>query len=482
MSRVVVVGAGPAGINAARAAAAAGAEVLLIDSAAAPGGQYHRQNSRRAAGGSAGGTRRTAAALALPARVEHLGHTVVWALEPAPGGGHRLHLRTGPADGPALRGRSVDTEALVLATGAYDRALPFPGWDRPGVYTAGAAQALAKGQGVAVGERVLLAGTGPFLLPVAASLIGVGARVVGVLEANDPLTGWLSQPAGLLAGRGKAGELAGYAALLARHRIPYRRRHAVVEAHGKDRVEALTTVRLDHHWNVLPGSARRIEADAVCVGFGFTPQLELAVAAGCSTRGGFVTVDAAQATSVPGVFAAGELTGIGGAALAADQGTVAGTAAARILGARTRAPVRALRRVREGRRFAAALDRAYPVRPGWRSWPREDTLVCRCEEVTLGELRRAVEDREACGVRSLKLVSRAGLGLCQGRVCGRNAAELAGLPDPATAFARRPIAAPVRLGELALGAHDLSTHEPGTQAQDTHARTTHEPGTHEEQE
>ncbi|WP_434599361.1 FAD-dependent oxidoreductase [Streptomyces sp. A5-4] len=480
MSRVVVVGAGPAGINAARAAAAAGADVLLIDSAAAPGGQYHRQNSRRAAAGSADGARRGAAAPALPDRVEHLGHTVVWALEPAPGGGHRLHLRTGPADGPALPGRSVDTPALVLATGAYDRALPFPGWDLPGVYTAGAAQALAKGQGVAVGKRVLLAGTGPFLLPIAASLIDVGARVVGVLEANDPLTGWLSQPAGLLAGRAKAGELVGYAALLARHRIPYLRRSTVVEAHGKDRLEGLTAVRLDHRWNVLPGSARRIEADAVCVGFGFTPQLELAVAAGCSIRDGFVTVTAAQATSVPGVLAAGELTGIGGATLAADEGTVAGTAAARLLGARTRAPVRAMRKVREGRRFAAALDRAYPVRPGWRSWPREDTLVCRCEEVTLGELRRAVEDRDACGVRSLKLVSRAGLGLCQGRVCGRNAAELTGLPAPATAFARRPIATPVRLGELAGTAHDPGADD--RSAHDPSSHTMHDRISQEEQE
>ncbi|WP_342776381.1 (2Fe-2S)-binding protein [Streptomyces armeniacus] len=211
----------------------------------------------------------------------------------------------------------------------------------------------------------------------------------------------------------------------------------------------MTVARLDHDWNLLPGTRRRIEADAVCVGYGFTPQLELALSAGCATSGGFVTVDAAQATSVPGVFAAGEVTGIGGALLAAKEGTVAGTAAARAAGVTVRAPVRAMRGVRAGRRFAAALERAHPVREGWRGWLDEDTVVCRCEEVTFGQLRRAVRERGAAGVRAVKLVSRAGLGLCQGRVCGRSVAELTGLPDPGTAFAGRPLAAPLRLGELA---------------------------------
>ncbi|MEO3844909.1 MULTISPECIES: NAD(P)/FAD-dependent oxidoreductase [unclassified Streptomyces] len=444
---VVVIGGGPAGMAAARAAARHGVRVLLVDSGAALGGQYHRQNSL------AGRDR-----FALPPGVGHLPHTVVWALEPVPEGGHRVHLHTGPADGPGRTARSVATRALVLATGAYDRALPFPGWDLPGVYTAGAAQALAKGQGVRVGERVLVAGTGPFLLPVAASLTAAGAGVAGVLEAAEPVTAWLRRPADAVAGWRKSGELAGYGALLARHRIPYRRRTAVVAAHGTDRVEAVTTARLTSGWEIVPGSERRVEADAVCVGFGFVPQVETALAAGCALDGGFVAVDAAQATSVPGVFAAGELTGVGGAGPAAAEGEVAGVAAAKLLGARPAPPAAALRRVRAGRGFAAALARAYPVPDGWRTWLADDTLVCRCEEVPYGELRRAVREREALGVRAVKLVSRAGLGQCQGRVCGPNVACLTGLAD-AAAFARRPIASPVRLGELAEPPADP---EPGT--------------------
>jgi NADPH-dependent 2,4-dienoyl-CoA reductase/sulfur reductase-like enzyme len=427
---VVIVGAGMA---AAHGAAAAGARVVLIDSAPKLGGQFHRQD------GTSPGERFT-----LPDGVEYLPESVVFAVEPGPRR-HRLHVRTGRADGPRRTSRVVGTAALILATGAHDRALPFPGWDLPGVYTAGAAQALAKGQRIAVGNNVLLAGTGPFLLPVAESLIGAGARVLGVLEANDPVTGWLAQPWAVAAGYRKTAEFARYLGLLARHRVPYRPRTTVIAAHGEDRVEAVTTARLRPDWTVVPGSGRRVEADAVCVGFGFTPRLELAVALGCELVDGFVAVDVAQSTSVPGVYAAGEVTGIGGAELAAAEGEVAGAAAARAAAA----PSRALRRVRAGRRFAGALAAAYPVRPGWRGWLDDGTLVCRCEEVSYRDLRDAVDQRQALGVRSVKLVSRAGLGLCQGRVCGENVAELAGIPGGAAAFSRRPIAEPVRLGELA---------------------------------
>ncbi|NUT93141.1 MAG: FAD-dependent oxidoreductase [Saccharothrix sp.] len=415
--KVVVVGAGPAGLAAARAAAHRGAAVVLVDAEPAAGGQYHRGED-----------------IVVPQGVEHLPNTTVWALE-----GTRLHLRTGPADAPDRVARVVEADALVLATGAHDRALPFPGWDLPGVVTAGAAQAMAKAHGVTIGNRVVVAGTGPFLLPVADALRKLRVDVVEVLEAGSPLA-WAREPAGVLAGRGKLAEVVRYRAVLPR----YRTRSTVIAAHGTDRVTAVTVAKLDRDWNVRPGSERRIEVDAVCVGFGFTPRLELAVAAGCSVRDGFVRVDERQATSVPGLYAAGEITGIGGADLARAEGELAGTCAAggtpssALLGA-----------VRRGRTFAAALERIYRIRPGWRTWPDDRTLVCRCEEVDVAALRTAVDEHAALGLRSLKLTCRVGLGLCQGRVCLRNAAELAGVPYDADRFSRRPIAAPLRLGELA---------------------------------
>ncbi|MEV6607476.1 FAD/NAD(P)-binding oxidoreductase [Kutzneria sp. NPDC051319] len=398
---VVVVGAGPAGVNAAVTAARAGQDVLLIDSAPRIGGQYHRQSFR------------AKEIRVAHDRVKHLPDTSVWAIE-----GNRLHL-TGS--------RVVTASQLILATGAYDRTLPFPGWDLPGVYTAGAAQAMAKGQGIALGRNVIVAGTGPFLLPVASSLMDVGAKV-RVFEANSPSTTWPGETRALIAGRRKLVELAQYAKV-----APYyRERTAVIAAHGDDRVREVTVAKLDRDWNPL--QTKRIPVDAVCVGYGFVPQLELAISAGCRIGNGFVEVDEDQRTSVPWIFAAGEITGIGGAELAAREGIRAGAAAAGVqLG------------LTVDRRFAEALTRVYPVKDGWRGWLTDDTIICRCERVTHRKLRTAAENLTA--TRAVKLASRAGLGVCQARICGHTVADLLDL-DP-TAFARRPIATPIPLGDLA---------------------------------
>ncbi|MFC9693469.1 FAD-dependent oxidoreductase [Kribbella sp. NPDC056951] len=430
---VVVVGAGPAGMAAALAAADGGASVVLVDAGRALGGQFHRQAAAEF------GVRRKAFVgdrVLSHELITYLPESSVWAVE-----GTRLWVQSGAADAAGRSVFAVDGRAVVLATGAYDRVLPFPGWDLPGVYTAGAAQALAKGQRVAVGRRVVVAGTGPFLLPVASSLIGVGAAVVGLFEANRLSTvvrGWA--PDALVA-ISKLAEAAGYARTLARHRVPLRHGWTVVAAHGTDRVEAVTIARLDADWTPIPGTERRLECDAVCVGFGFTPQLELAVAAGCNLTDDAlaVVVDSNQQTSTPGVFAAGELTGIGGADLSAAEGQIAGAAAARHAGT-VDGVAPAGRELTRLRRFAVALGRAYPVRGGWKGWSGDDTVVCRCEEVCRGEV-------EAVGGvgRAFRLSSRVGLGLCQGRVCSRNVAELVG-DSP---LMKRPIAVPVRLGDLA---------------------------------
>lgn len=508
---VVVVGGGPAGMAAALAAADAGAEVMLVDSASAVGGQYHRQlpdefhaerPDRVQHGWGSFAVQRDR--IERHPRITHWPETSVWAIEPvravqpidtaggSRGSGdrpHRLRLQTGPADSPGRLIQTVDTTALVLATGAYDRVLPFPGWELPGVYSAGAAQALAKGQRIAVGRRVIVAGTGPFLLPVAESLLGVGADVVELLETNGPagvLSGWLSDP---LAAVGKAREAAGFASLLARHRIRLRHRHTVIAAHGSQRVEAVTVARLDRNWRPVRGSERRVVVDAVCLGFGFTAHLELAVSAGCELgagpdAGSAVVVDESQRTSVPGVFAAGELTGIGGAELAAAEGRVAGASAAASL-AGDREPARASDRkaVAKGKRFAEALAKAYPVRPGWQQWSTDRTVVCRCEEVLRQDLRDAVLERDVLGTRSLKLSTRAGLGLCQGRVCSRTVTELAAAYQPGVkadpaAGARRPIAVPVRLRDLAA-TPEPTTPEPATSEPATPETTTPEPATPE---
>ncbi|MEU4252527.1 FAD/NAD(P)-binding oxidoreductase [Amycolatopsis sp. NPDC026612] len=421
MTHVVIVGAGPAGLAAAGHALAAGAEVTVLDQADAPGGQYHRGASHRFE--------------ALLSRGTWWLESTVWALE-----GKRVHVLRGPADGTNRQRHTLEPDALVLATGAHDRVLPFPGWQLPGVFTAGAAQALAKGERVAVGRRVLVAGAGPFLLPVAESLLAVGAEVLAVLEANPARTvlkGWSWRAAAHV---GKTNELVRYAGTLARHRVPYRLGRAVVEARGDDRVREAVTVRLRADWSVVPGTERTYEVDALCVGHGFVPQPELAVAAGCVLDGGFVQVGEDQRTSAGGVFAAGEITGIGGAALAAAEGAVAGWAAA------GRTPGRALIKKRDhARAFARRLAAAHPIGAAWPGWLRPDTIVCRCEETPYGDLKRAAADAVAPGPHALKLGTRAGLGPCQGRMCDPAVAELCG----STERHHRPIAQPIRLGELA---------------------------------
>lgn len=479
---IVVIGGGPAGLAAAHHARKRGRTVHLLEAADSTGGQYWRHLPPQRARGDDAGQHGWADYVALRDRLEaDAGCTIltgaqVWAIEPRPAPAAaapvtaapvtaapvavtdeppvRLRVGLGPAD--ARRDQLVlDPAALVLATGAHDRTLPLPGWTLPGVFTAGAAQAFAKGERVAVGERVVISGSGPFLLPVAESLSRVGARVLGVYEAaglRQLVRGWGARPWQLLRTGAKLGELTGYVRHQVRDRIPYRIGSQVTRIHGDRRVEAVTISAVDADWAPIVGSERVVRCDAVALGHGFVPRLELPIAAGCAIGADrFVTVDDQQQTSVCGVYAAGEVTGIGGVDLASAEGAIAGWCAA---GGTADDPAVALpvRRRRAFAGFARRLTAAHGVRPGWVGWLTDETLVCRCEEVDHGRLRSVREATGATGLRSLKLSTRAGLGLCQGRICGRTVEDLlrpegGGFADGVSTD-RRPIASPVRLGDL----------------------------------
>lgn len=483
---LAVVGAGPGGLAAAATAVLGGLRVVVVDAGLELGGQFWRHPPQ----GSA-----------LPPS-EDLHHglvtyrSLVRTLRDAERAGrctlllqHQVWTATGSDDGVVLhlldraagpgreRARQLTVPRLVLTTGAFDRSLPFPGWDLPGVYTAGGLQALLKGGGVRAGSRVVVGGTGPFLLPVATGLAGRGAEVV-VCEANDPLR-WTAGAGAALGVPGKLLEGAGYAAALVRHRVAVHVRTAVVAAHGTDRVEAVTLARLDRDGTVVQGSQRRVAADAVGTGWGFTPQLDLPVTLGAELRAAadgnqVVRVDDDQRTSLPGVYAAGEVCGVGGAELALREGQLAGEAVLHDLG---RAPVTdpaGLRRVRgrveRHRRFADAMAEAHPVPERWTGWLDDATLVCRCEEVDAGTVREAVAGG-ALGARQVKQLTRAGMGWCQGRVCATAVGCLAGGPAEVP---ERLVAGPVPLGALA----DAAAGALHTPQQPPHRPEPHRPAPH----
>ncbi|MET9018566.1 FAD-dependent oxidoreductase [Actinopolymorpha sp. NPDC004070] len=484
----VVVGAGPAGLTAANAMAEHGLSVVLLDAGERPGGQYYRHSAQGASGAAASPRFRTLRVdldrHVVAGRIDYRPRHQVWTLErtppaiPAPAAARpadpvwTVHA---VAEGPEPSPSRVVAPAVVVATGAYDRQIPFPGWDLPGVVAAGGAQALLKGSGVALGGpagRVVVAGSGPFLLPVASGLARAGVEVAGVYEASRARV-YLRHARTLAGQPARFAEAAGYARDLARHRVPYRTGHAVVAAHGEERLAGVTVARLDTERRPVAGSERRVECDTLAVGYGFTPQLDLLVEVGCEVGTGTcgtpaVAVDADQRTTCAGLYSAGETTGVGGAALALVEGELAALAVAAASGrpVEEQRKARLLRRKDRLRAFADVLDAVHPMPSAWLDDVPDETVLCRCEEVPVGAVRAAVRHLGVVDPRSAKLLTRAGMGWCQGRTCavptaalvGRLTGSPPGVGDVA-ALARRPVAQPVPLGVLASLADPRSAPE-----------------------
>ncbi|MBW1600191.1 NAD(P)/FAD-dependent oxidoreductase [Streptomyces sp. JJ38] len=462
---LAVIGAGCAGLAGAVTARERGLSVALLDASGQLGGQFYRHPSPELGAARPEALHHDWSVFAELRRrgeasgVDHLPGHHVWTLAREGDGLWAVHAVSG-ADGEGDRPVRVRARAVLLATGAYERQLPFSGWTVPGVVGAGGAQAMLKSSLVLPGRRVVVAGSGPLLLAVAASLAAAGARVPAVVEASG-YGGYARRPRALAANPGKLVEALGFGASLLRHRVAVRPRSAVTEVHGTGRVEAVTVSRLDRGWRPVPGTGRRIVCDALAVGHGLVPQIELATGLGCATRSApdgtrALAQGDSQETSVPGLWAAGETGGAGGAQLALLEGELAGLAVAAALHGRPElaggARARRLRRRRDRlRAFAEAMAAAHAPGPGWPDWLDDATEVCRCEEVTAGRVREAVADDGARDARTVKLLTRAGMGWCQGRMCGSAVARLAAAGSGGTvppSPERRPFAVPVPLGVL----------------------------------
>ena len=418
---VVVVGAGPAGMRAAETVARAGLRPTLIDEAERCGGQIYRQppaGAERSARELYGLEAAKAEAIhrlpdALRDRIDYRPRTFVW------------NVFQGSLDlfGPDGYG-AQRFDRLILATGAMDRVLPFPGWTLPGVFTLGGAQVALKSQGVSIGRRVALVGAGPLLPLVAHQYRQAGADVVAVLDAT-PFVGKVTQLPGLMIDPRTLAKGLWYTARshLGGRSVHYNVRALRVE--GTTQVAALV-------YRDGGGRRHRIACDAVGVSFGLRSETQLADLAGC----GFVfdSVErqwrpersAEGRSTVPSVYLAGDGAGIGGAAVAELQGRRAAMAVLEDLGRPVdRAEVRRLdRALARQARFRRALEAAYPFPAHILEDIDDQETICRCEGVTAGALRQAAAEKGATEVNRLKALTRVGMGRCQGRVCALAAAEL----------------------------------------------------------
>ncbi|OXI84049.1 FAD/NAD(P)-binding oxidoreductase [Burkholderia sp. AU31652] len=404
---VAIVGAGPAGLSAARAAARSGATVAIVDDNPRAGGQIWRQG---------------AAAMPTPAAAERL------AVLRQPNVTHLAATRIVAETQPGTllleddeRGLLLDFRTLILCCGARELLLPFPGWTLPGVTGAGGLQALIK-YGLDVrGQRTVIAGSGPLLLASAATARQAGARVSHVLEQ----AAW-GDVAGFGAGLWRWPSKLAQAAKLVT--AAYRPDAHVVEAFGDKRLERVRIRQGDREFDV--------DCDRLACGFGLVPNTVLPSHLGCRIDDGAVAVDVHQRTSRDGFFAAGECTGVGGSELAMVEGEIAGLAAT----GQTAQLAALVTQRAHWQVFADAVRERFAIREPIRRLARADTLLCRCEDVRFDAVAQAP------GWTAAKLQSRCGMGACQGRVCSAAAQALFGWTPP---MPRTPLV-PARVGTLML--------------------------------
>lgn len=460
---VVVVGAGPGGLAAAGQAVSLGLPVTLIDENPLAGGQFYRQRLPGLGPGPGEDPRRlrpeAASLLAVVSArdVSFLPRTTVWGIFE----GRTLAL-DGPSSGPPGP-TLLRAGAVVLAPGAYERAFPFPGWTLPGVFTAGGLQILAKSQGLLPGRRVLLAGNGPFLLVVAAELLEAGAEVVALVEASPATRSWAALT-GLFGHWDVVREGLRHLRRLRRAGVPILAGHAIVAAEGTGAVDRVRVAPVARDGRPDRTAVRSFSVDAVGLGYGFVPSTELLRQAGGQVRhaeelGGWVPVRSdSLESSVPGVFVAGDGAGIAGARVAVMEGRLAAIGAARTLGGlgarkATELGQPLVRELASLERLRAALHGLYRARLLSTAGLTPDTLVCRCEAVTAERVEGAIGDG-ARTLHEIKIYTRAGMGLCQGRVCGpiigALLAERAGGPaESVLPGSVRPPVKPIRLASLA---------------------------------
>ena len=417
---IAIVGAGPAGIRAAEALARHALPAILIDEAPKGGGQIYRQPPdffRRPASARYGFDAGKAHALhqtieRLASVIDYRPSTLAWNVWNG-----RLHtLFAGRVD-------KVPFDILVIATGAMDRILPLSGWTLPGVYALGGAQIALKYQGCAIGQRTVFLGTGPLLYLVAYQYAKAGAQIGAVLDTS---------PAA--AKRGALFSLASTPSMLAKG-LYYR---AWLATHGIAVEEGVAPMGIAGSSGVrevsyrLKGAEKTVRCDAVGLGFGLKAETQLADLAECQfrfdeeNRQWLPERNADGESTVAGVYLAGDGGGIGGADAAELWGERVGLAIAARCGKQrdSRRIATIDRELARLARFRAGLERAFPLTAQHLATLPDDTILCRCERIRIGETKTAIHDFSVVEINRMKAITRVGMGRCQGRMCGLAAAEV----------------------------------------------------------
>ena len=419
----VIVGAGPAGIRAAQTLLAHGVTPVVIDEAAKAGGQIYRRQPdgfARSAKDLYGFEASRATALhqcfdALRDRLDYRPDTLVWNAQ-----GYTLDtLHTPSRTADTVRWRDV-----VVATGATDRVLPIPGWTLPGVYTLGGAQVALKYQGCAIGDAVVFAGTGPLLYLVAYQYAKAGGKVLAVLDTAPAGQRFKAAPA-MLAQPAVAAKGLYLVSWLTLNDVPMHHGVKLLRAEGDKAVQAVV-------WQDAQGAEQRTACSALGLGYALRPETQLADLLGCDFafaplhRCYVPRLDESRRSSVPGVYVAGDGAGIMGADAAELSGELAALALLQDRGIQIDAQraTSARQQLSKIERFRHALETAFPFPDDWAASAPDALVVCRCENISAGEIRATAAAHANGDINRIKALCRVGMGRCQGRMCGVAATEI----------------------------------------------------------
>jgi len=401
---VAVIGAGPAGVAAANELTGRGVSVVVIDENQRPGGQIGRLRFVSESDADRG---------ELDMAVDFRGSTVC----------HGFRDEHAVVVSDSCGTSTIHAEFFIVATGSREVVYPMPGWTLPGVMTAGAAQTFLKGSGALPYRRVLVAGSGPLLLAAATQLVDHGVEVAGVLDASRPRLADWRDAVRLGASPALLAQGADYVVRLARAGVRVRLGHGVASIVGETRVRGATVGALDHDWRFTDTATDFIDCDAVLLCHGFSSVVELVGQSGGQLdwddrRLDWVPRrDRAFRTTVPHVRAVGDCAGVGGAQIAALEGTLVGRWTADELTGRTAdAPGALPRRLRRLERFRLGMDGLFRAGTGAGTWAEPSTTIWRCESVDRADIEGALH-HDIDDLHGLKMWSRAGMGACQGRTC-----------------------------------------------------------------